>query len=211
MPSSAVKKTSSCVRPGVREVLARLLRLVSALMRLDLPTLERPTKAISSPFMVGSEAAEPAADTNCHLDANSLRPAPISLVVKVSADIVLTLPVSDLAPYARITFFFEQAFDAAPDISEIVPQFNLGAMAPHDDRLLDDRQRIVPGPVNHEPGRERCQHEGEDHRHPIEHDLLSGVGRRRIELHLEPHGDAHDERQAPSTRKDPTTGRCDGS
>src|SRR6516164_6634937 len=118
--SSAAKKTSSWVRPGVREVLARLLRLVSALIRLDLPTLERPTKAISSPLMAGSEAVEPAADTKRHPGANSLRPAPISLVVKASAGIVL----SGLAAYARITFFFEQAFDAAPDIPEIIPQFD---------------------------------------------------------------------------------------
>src|ERR1700730_14443723 len=59
--SSAAKKTSSWVRPGVCEVLARPLRLVSALMRLDLPTFERPTKAISLPLMAGSDAAEPAA------------------------------------------------------------------------------------------------------------------------------------------------------
>src|SRR5712671_6850599 len=85
--SSAAKNTSSWVRPGVWEVLARLLRLVSALMRLDLPTLERPTKAISSPFIEGRETAEPAADTKRHSGANSRRPAPISLVVKASAGV----------------------------------------------------------------------------------------------------------------------------
>src|SRR2546422_11194898 len=80
--SSAAKNTSSWVRPGVCEVLARPLRLVSALMRLDLPTLERPAKAISLPFLEGREAAEPAADTKRHSGANSRPPAPISLVVK---------------------------------------------------------------------------------------------------------------------------------
>src|SRR5579871_4802310 len=82
--SSTVKNTSSWVRPGVFEVRARPLRLVSALMRLDLPTLERPAKAISSPFMAGREEAEPEAETKRHSGANSRRPAPISPVVKVA-------------------------------------------------------------------------------------------------------------------------------
>ena len=38
---------SSWVRPGVRDVRARLKRPVSALMSEDLPTFERPAKAIS--------------------------------------------------------------------------------------------------------------------------------------------------------------------
>ncbi len=56
-------------------------------MRLDLPTLERPTKAISLPFIAGREAAEPAAETKRHSGANSRRPAPISPVVKAPAGI----------------------------------------------------------------------------------------------------------------------------
>src|SRR5215475_8105370 len=83
--SSAAKNTSSWVRPGACEVLASPLRLVSALMRLDLPTLERPTNAISLPLIVGSEAADPAAETKRHSDANSRRPAPISPAVKLGA------------------------------------------------------------------------------------------------------------------------------
>src|SRR5512134_3087203 len=43
----ATKKLSCCVRPGVLEVRARPCRRVSALMRLDLPTLERPANATS--------------------------------------------------------------------------------------------------------------------------------------------------------------------
>ena len=58
-----MKKISSCVRPGVREVRASALRPVSALIRLDLPTLERPANAISVPRIGGSEAGEPAAAT----------------------------------------------------------------------------------------------------------------------------------------------------
>ena len=45
--SPTSKKLSSCVRPGVFEVRASPLRLVSALSSEDLPTLERPAKAIS--------------------------------------------------------------------------------------------------------------------------------------------------------------------
>src|SRR5688500_12493499 len=37
---------------------------------------------------------------------------------------------------------------------EIVPQLDLGALALHDDALLDDRQRVVPGPVDDQAGRE---------------------------------------------------------
>ena len=46
------KKLSSCVRPGVFDVLARLLRLVSALSNDDFPTFDRPAKATS--LTVGS-------------------------------------------------------------------------------------------------------------------------------------------------------------
>src|SRR5215468_8110582 len=68
----AEKKISSCVRPGVCEVRASALRLVSALMRLDLPTLERPANAISTPCIDGSEASEEAAATNCQSPLNSV-------------------------------------------------------------------------------------------------------------------------------------------
>src|ERR1700752_1462019 len=68
----AEKKISSWVRPGVREVRASALRAVSALIRLDLPTLERPAKAISTPVIGGSDASEDAAATNCQSPLNSL-------------------------------------------------------------------------------------------------------------------------------------------
>src|SRR5882724_8311288 len=54
-------------------------------MRLDLPTLDRPEKAISSPSIGGSEASEAAAWKNCQSEANSFRPAPISSAVKAAA------------------------------------------------------------------------------------------------------------------------------
>src|SRR5437899_4805240 len=72
------KKISSWVRPGVCEVRASALRPASALIRLDLPTLERPAKAISIAPMGGSTANDPAAATKRHSPANNFRPASIS-------------------------------------------------------------------------------------------------------------------------------------
>src|SRR3954469_1068682 len=72
------KKISSWVRPGVCEVRASALRPVSALMRLDLPTLERPANATSRPCIGGNVSIEGAAQMNCQSPANSLRPCSIS-------------------------------------------------------------------------------------------------------------------------------------
>src|SRR6187401_294375 len=72
----------SCVRPGVFEVRANAFRPVSALISEDFPALERPAKAISSPFIGGSESMPAAAHRNSQSEANSLRPASISARVK---------------------------------------------------------------------------------------------------------------------------------
>src|ERR1039458_10016828 len=63
---------------------ARFLRPVSALSRLDLPTLERPESAISVPRIGGSETAEPAAAAKPHSPANRCRPASISSRVNLA-------------------------------------------------------------------------------------------------------------------------------
>src|SRR5215470_16136640 len=84
---AAVKKISSWVRPGVCEVRASALRLVSALMRLDLPTLERPANAISTPAMAGSDSNDAAADRKRHSAANILRPVSLSSAVNEDVDI----------------------------------------------------------------------------------------------------------------------------
>src|SRR6185312_14632334 len=76
--SGPSKKISSWVRPGVFEVLASALRPVSALIRLDLPTLERPAKAISMPCIGGNVSIEGEAQKNCQSPANSFRPDSIS-------------------------------------------------------------------------------------------------------------------------------------
>src|SRR4249920_2921225 len=54
-----------CVRPGVLLVRARPRLLASALMALDLPTLERPAKAISGGPGGRRSPGRPAARMNC--------------------------------------------------------------------------------------------------------------------------------------------------
>src|SRR4029077_19951206 len=68
-----------------REMRARFLRPVSALIRLDLPTLERPAKAISTPRIDGSDAGGTAGVTKRHSRVKRRRPASISARVKWSA------------------------------------------------------------------------------------------------------------------------------
>src|SRR5262245_26528940 len=179
-----VKKISSCVRPGVCEVRASARRPVSALIRLDLPTLERPATAISMPRMRGSAAADPAAAANCQSPANSLRPASISARVKgeaVASD-GASGPLMTTSRLRRGHFFFEKALQAFPCGLEIVPQLDLGAVLVHDHALLGDRERVVPGPVDHDSGREARNNEGEDDRSVVEVVRLRGVGRGGVKL-----------------------------
>src|SRR4029079_2562980 len=92
---SAAKKISSWVRPGVCEVRASALRPVSALIRLDLPTLERPAKAISMPRILGSDSSELAAVAKSHGCANKRRPA--SRSAAENSDAVFTADTLSLA------------------------------------------------------------------------------------------------------------------
>src|SRR5580698_8558409 len=78
--SGPLKKISSCVRPGVLEVRANALRPVNALMRLDLPTLDRPANAISGAAIAGSDLSELAAERKSHSPANSRRPMSSSVL-----------------------------------------------------------------------------------------------------------------------------------
>src|SRR4249920_3286688 len=185
--SPPLKNMSSCVRPGVREMRARFLRPLSALTRLDLPTFERPAKAISTPFMGGSEAGEPAAATNCQSPAKSVRPVSISKRVNWSDPMAPAMTVAKLSKLLLRLLLNEHGLD-------IVEQFDLGPVLAHDDTLLHDRQQIVPGPINHEASGEACQHEREHNWHPVEDHRLRRIGRLGVELHLNPHGHAHDER-----------------
>src|SRR5690349_9770260 len=195
--SGPSKKISSWVRPGVCEVRARLLRPVSALMREDLPTLERPAKAISSPAIGGNVSIDGAAQVNCQSPAKSFLPRSISFA-SMSAVMRRLSPPSSRAtrsnPFHSETTHellrrgaCHRAGPRGPDplasrnddrrdrgtlrlrlrllpgegALEIVQQLHLYAVAAHDEALLDHRQQIVPGPVDHQPRREARQHEGE--------------------------------------------------
>ena len=79
------KKMSSCVRPGVRDVRASAARPVSALTSEDLPTFERPAKAISGAPTGGKPSARAAAKMNSHGPANSLRPASVQSAATVAS------------------------------------------------------------------------------------------------------------------------------
>src|SRR5262245_26018144 len=155
------KKMSSCVRPGVREMRARFLRPVSALIRLDLPTFERPAKAISMPRIGGSEAGEAAAATNCQSPAKILRPVSISVRLNSSDPIAAGHEWWEMSTLLLRRLLDEHRLD-------IVEQFDLRPMLAHDYALLHDGKQIVPGPIDHESGREVCQHEREHQWHPVE-------------------------------------------
>src|SRR5262249_36691001 len=197
------KKISSWVRPGVCEVRARLLRPVSALIREDLPTLERPAKAISRPAIGGRVSIEGEAQTNCQSPANSFRPASISFAsmspvmrrtrprhcrakarsassrrVSRPSTSLQSLPSKMWMPGTRRGMTNEGTSAIAyvglrlrlgllPNEGrlDVVEQLNLHAVAAHDEALLQHREQVVPGPVDHEPGREARQHEREDQRH----------------------------------------------
>src|ERR1700683_3961279 len=85
---------SSLVRPGVFEVRANARRPVSALIRLDLPTLERPANAISGAPMGGTESSPPAAEIKSHAPANRRRPASISAAEKSAMVSALCSPAT---------------------------------------------------------------------------------------------------------------------
>src|SRR4051812_26107956 len=119
------KKISSWVRPGVCEVRASAFLPVSALIRLDLPTLERPANAISWPRMRGRAGRETAAAMKVHSPANSLRPDSISARLNSKADAgagpVMTPGRSRRrAAYAGITFLLEEVLQLSTSALQVV-------------------------------------------------------------------------------------------
>src|ERR1700722_7098839 len=161
-----LKKISSCVRPGVLEVRARLWRPVSALMSEDLPTFERPAKAISGGPIGGRPSDLAAAKKKSQGPAKSLRPASISAAACCSGE----------ASFTWLRLLLEHLGQTVEHLAQIVPKLHLHAILAHDEILLRDRKRVVPGPVDDQARREGAEHEGEDHRHPGEHRLLHGIG-----------------------------------
>src|SRR5947209_6824366 len=126
---------------------ASVLRPVSALISEDLPTLERPATAISGNVAGGRPSIFDAPQMNSQEPANRRRPSS-----RKSGSLTQA--------YLRCYFFF-----AAEDAGEIVPKLELHAGTAHNEALLRNRQKVVPGPIDDETGRERTEHEGEDHRH----------------------------------------------
>src|SRR5215208_4948578 len=116
------KKMSSCVRPGVWEVRARALRPVRALIRLDLPTFERPASATSIPSAGGRTGSDPAAATKSHRPAKSRRPASTMSAGAGSSVIASALRLRRLGLQSQHAL-------------EIVPQLDLHAVAAHDEAL----------------------------------------------------------------------------
>src|ERR1700741_686412 len=72
------------VRPGVLLVRARPLRPRRALMALDLPTFERPAKAISGGPAAGRSAGSAAASTNLDCENGFIRRAEILIKSRLS-------------------------------------------------------------------------------------------------------------------------------
>src|SRR6202020_1835355 len=151
------KKISSWVRPGVLDVRASALRPVIALIRLDLPTLERPAKATSTPAIGGNVSIEGDAQMNLKSPANNLRPCSISFasdatVMRGSRRLhhaVIARSVSDEAIHSRRKnglLRFARNDDRTSRLrfsllggerrSHIVEQFYLHAIAAHDQALL---------------------------------------------------------------------------
>src|SRR4029450_6318164 len=87
LPST--KKLSSRVRPGVTDTRARLVRPVSALRRLDLPTLDRPAKATSARPSRGRSATRVTPLTKVQGPLNSASPLARSAEVNAGSSIVI--------------------------------------------------------------------------------------------------------------------------
>src|SRR5258708_587207 len=138
------KKFNWRVRPGVLEVRARLVRPVSAFNRLDLPTLERPAKAISTAPIGGKASSWSAPKKNWHSRANKSRPASIAASLSSSSSGVAFESVA--VPHRRLRLY---------------------AGAAHDRPLLGDREQVVPGPIDHQARGEVRQHDRKHdwHRH----------------------------------------------
>ena len=201
---------------------ASALRPVSALMRLDLPTFERPTNATSGSvdFGIASMFAAPA--TNSQVPANNFRPSmpgprrPARTSVRTATGSgTSTALIPDIRAWPR------RRTDGGRDAR--VPGFRCllagWVRAPEKPRRFRKAdafrllkrctstpwrriitycwavgEQVVPGPVDHKPGGKARQHEGENERHEGEHARLHGIGGRRIHLRLQPLRHAHQDR-----------------
>src|SRR5204862_422080 len=138
---------------------------VSALIRLDLPTLERPAKAISTPRGLGRDSTEPAAVAKRHSCANRRRPASRSAEEK--SDAVLTafklgswpliviqheaysMPVS---MYSVSIPVFMQHLNG---LSGVVAAARFALIGAHTAVIVRQRVRPLAGPMTGSGGRSR--------------------------------------------------------
>ena len=139
----------ACARASC-DTRASVLRPVSALMRLDLPALERPTKAIFRQIALRRQAVG----------------------VAVPAD-EIARPGEQLARDSS----FSRAFTRFGRVSRFTNagsfRFSNRCTFTPCRRMITyccvTREQIVPGVIDHQPRRERREHEGEDQRHEGEH------------------------------------------
>src|SRR5690606_2884144 len=127
------KKLISCVRPGVEDARARFFRLTSAFSNVDLPTFDRPAKAISVGPSGGSVAIETTPSMKSHWPLKRMRPFSIASSVT-----------------APTLFLFKRRFFPAQERQGFAPG-DLDAVAFHDDILLRHREDRTPEPVEDEP------------------------------------------------------------
>src|SRR3982750_1374089 len=120
MRQSRSRKRLICrVRPGVRDTRAKFVRFISALIRLDLPTFERPTNATSGSKDAGNASMVAAPATNSQEPANSFR-----------------ANSGDMPSLTRRGIRFRAGEPTQRRELQIVEQMNLCPFAPHDHILL---------------------------------------------------------------------------
>src|SRR3954463_3345850 len=106
---------------------ARPLRLVSALMRLDLPTLERPANATSIGPGGGKASTVMVPAMKRHSCANS--------------------QLGSVGSVANRSALLRREWLV---VALRVPGLIRPVQLPHDVALLQDRERVVPGPIDHQ-------------------------------------------------------------
>ena len=104
---------------------ARDLRFVSAFSKDDLPTFERPAKAISGAPGPGKSFDEALAKKKSQGSANKSRPVSKKSISSIG--------------FGRRTISPSLPLSALEGFTQIIPQFEFYARARHDDALLNDR------------------------------------------------------------------------
>src|SRR5687768_9758830 len=134
-------------------------------MRLDLPTLERPAKAISGRSAGGRNSSAGALFKSCQ--RRSKRRSPAASMVLSTSVIFAAFGVRELLALFLAVAPSLYRVGAAPGhrgnrfelAREIAHEVNVRPLPAHDVVLLRQGQRVAPRPVDHEAGRERREQE----------------------------------------------------